>query len=105
MVKSFSLPKVIEMEIDALVESGYYSSRSDVAKDAFRTLFERKSNLRVAGAVELYKEGKVSLGRAAEIANLTIEEFKEILEERDIKIEIDAGEAEEGAEEILEERD
>ncbi len=105
MVKSFSLPKVMEMEIDALVESGYYSSRSDVAKDAFRTLFERKSNLRIAGAVQLYKEEKVSLGRAAEIANITVEEFKEILQERNIKIEIDAAEAEKGAKEILEERD
>lgn len=93
------------MEIDALVESGYYSSRSDVAKDAFRTLFEKKRNLRIAGAVELYKKKKVSLGRAAEIASVTIEEFKEILEERDIKIEIDAKGSEEGAREILEDKD
>lgn len=102
MVKSFSLPKVIEMEIDALVESGYYSSRSDVAKDAFRTLFERKANLRIAGAVQLYKKGDISLGRAAEIASVTIEEFKDILKERNIKIEIDTSDIDEGAKEILE---
>ncbi|MFP4052137.1 MAG: UPF0175 family protein [Thermoplasmata archaeon] len=90
------------MEIDALVESGYYSSRSDVAKDAFRTLFERKANLRIAGAVQLYNKGDISLGRAAEIASVTIEEFKDILKERNIKIEIDTSDIDEGAKEILE---
>ena len=102
MVKSFSLPKVIEMEIDALVECGYYSSRSDVAKDAFRTLFEKKANLRVAGAVQLYKKGDISLGRAAEIASVTIEEFKEILDERNIRRETDTTDIDKGAKEILE---
>ena len=104
MVKTFSLPKIIEMEIDALVDSGYYSSKSDVAKDAFRTLFETKKNLRVVSAVELYKSGKVSLGRAAEIASVSLEEFKNILKSFGVSIEIDVKGSDEGAREILEER-
>jgi len=105
MVKTFSLPKVVEMEIDALVDSGYYSSKSDVAKDAFRTLFETKTNLRIASAVELYRSGKISLGRAAEIASVTIEEFKNILESWGISVEMDTEDIDKGAEEILEEMD
>ncbi|MFB6114916.1 MAG: type II toxin-antitoxin system ParD family antitoxin, partial [Candidatus Nanohalobium sp.] len=33
---SFSLPEVMRDEIDVLVESGEYSSKSDVMRDAFR---------------------------------------------------------------------
>lgn len=39
-------------------------------------------------ALDLYKNKKVSLWRAAEIAGLCLEEFKELLGSRSIKIEI-----------------
>jgi len=84
MTTAFSLPKIMEMEISALVRSGYYSSKSDVAKDAFRTLFDVKKRLKVASAVELYKSEEVSLTRAAEIADIDVEAFKEILKDRGI---------------------
>ena len=86
MTSSSSLPKIVEMEIAALVRAGYYSSKSDVAKDAFRTLLETRKNLKIASAVQLYKEGEVSLTRAAEIADVDIEAFKEILRDRGIPI-------------------
>ncbi len=38
-----------------------------------------KKNPRLAKAIELYKQGEVSLGKAAEIANMGIIEFKEKL--------------------------
>ncbi len=37
-------------------------------------------------AVELYKEGKVSLGKASEIADLSYEEMKELLIKNNIEI-------------------
>ena len=86
MTTAFSLPKIMEMEISALVRSGYYSSKSDVAKDAFRTLFDVKKQLKVASAVELYKSGEVSLTRGAEIAEMDIETFKAILKDRGVAI-------------------
>ena len=88
MTTAFSLPKIMEMEISALVRSGYYSSKSDVAKDAFRTLFGVKKQLKVACAVELYKSEEVSLTRAAEIAEIDVESFKVILKDRGIPIRI-----------------
>ena len=78
--------KIMEMEISALVRAGYYSSKSDVAKDAFRTPFSTRKNLKIASAVELYKDGEVSLTRAAEIADFDIEAFKAILKDRGIRI-------------------
>ncbi len=73
-------------EINALVKSGIYSSKSDVAKDAFRCLLEHRPELKINAAIEMYKGERVSLGRAAEIAGLALLEFKDVLKERCIKI-------------------
>jgi len=81
MPSSYNLPEIMKKEIDALVRAGYYSSKSDVVKDALRTFLDKKENMRVAAAAELYKQGEVSLGKAAEIADMGIVEFKERLAE------------------------
>lgn len=85
MPSSYNLPAIVKKEIDALVKAGYYSSKSDVVKDALRTFLYSKKNLRVAVAVELYKDGEVSLGKAAEIADMNTIEFKERLKELEVK--------------------
>ena len=82
--ETFSLPEIISDEISALVKAGFYSSKSDVAKDALRCLFEHKPHLKVTAAVELYNSGEVSLGRAAEIAEMSTPDFKEALAERGV---------------------
>jgi len=79
MPSSYNLPELVRKEIGALVKAGYYSSKSDVVKDALRAFLESKKNLRLAAAVELYRDGEITLGKAAEIANVGIVEFKEIL--------------------------
>jgi Arc/MetJ-type ribon-helix-helix transcriptional regulator len=81
MPSSYNLPEIVKKEIDALVSAGYYSSKSDVVKDALRTFLDKKKNMRIAAAVELYKREEVSLGKAAEIADMGILEFKERLAE------------------------
>ncbi len=81
MPSSYNLPELVMKEIDALVKAGYYSSKSDVVKDALRTFLDTKKNLRLAAAVELYKREEISLGKAAEIADVGIIEFKERLAE------------------------
>lgn len=79
MPSSYSLPELVKKEVDALVRSGHYSSKSDVVKDALRYLLDNKNSLRLAAAVELYKSGEVSLGKAAEIASIALVEFKDVL--------------------------
>ena len=88
MAEIFALPTIIENEIRALIKYGYYGSVDEVVKDAFRTLLNAKPDLRIAAAVELYKEGAVSLGKAAEIAGVTTIEFKDILADRGIRREV-----------------
>ena len=88
MAEIFALPTIIEKEIRALIKSGYYGSVDEAVKDAFRTLLNAKPDLRTVAAVELYKEGEVSLGKAAEIAGVTTIEFKDILADRGIRREV-----------------
>lgn len=83
-VESVSLPTILSNEIEALVKSGYYSSKSDVIKDALRNLLDNKPKLRISSAIEIYKLGKASLSKCAEIAEISTIEFKELLAEREI---------------------
>ena len=75
----------MQKEIGALVKAGYYSSKSDVVKDALRTFLYSRRSLRSAAAVELYKDGEISLGKAAEIADIGTIEFKERLKELGVR--------------------
>jgi len=71
-------------EFDILVEKGYYPSKSELIKDAFRALLNTKADLRISLAIELYLKEKVSIGRAAELAGMTTIEFKEVMAGRGI---------------------
>ena len=81
---SIFLPKILKEEADALVRKGYYSSRSDVFKNALRFLMQNKADLRVAAAIEMFKEKRISLGKAAELAGVSVIEFKDILADRGV---------------------
>jgi len=85
---TFSLSKRDREEIESLVKTGHFTSKSDVVKTAIRLLKERHPEYRTDIAVNLFKEDKVSLGRAAEIAGMSRESFKEVLKERGIEREI-----------------
>lgn len=81
-------------EIDALVRSEIYRSREEIITDALRALLSMKPGLRIEIAVDLYKNEKVSLWKAAEMAGLCMEEFKDLLASRSIKIEVGGTEEE-----------
>ena len=87
-IEAFSLPEIMKDQIGILVKAGYYSSKSDVAKDAFRCLLEHKPELKAGAAIELFKSGRISLGRAAEVAGVSTVEFKELLAARKIMREV-----------------
>ncbi|KAF5434378.1 MAG: UPF0175 family protein [Methanophagales archaeon] len=88
MAEICASPTIVEKEIRALIKYGYYSSFDEAVKDAFSTLLNAKPDLRIAAVVELYKVGKVSLDKAVEIAVVTTIEFKDILADRGIKMEV-----------------
>jgi len=49
--------------------------------------------LRLLAAIELYREGKLSLGKAAEFAGISVREFLYELRKRDIPLNYDVEEA------------
>jgi len=82
------LSQLQDLEVKALVDSGYYRNTSELFRDALRNLFEVKPSLRISAAIQLYKEEKVSLEKASEISGLSLEEFKEVLANRGLVREI-----------------
>jgi len=82
VAETFSLSETDSQEISALIKAGFYTSKSDLAKDALRCLFTHKPQLKINAAIQLYKEGIVSLGRAAEVAGINTVDFRKILIER-----------------------
>ena len=83
---SFTAPEMLKMELGAIPETGYYDSTSEFLRDAMRTILAARKDLRIAIASVLYKEGKISLGKAVEIADINYEEMKKILVEKGISL-------------------
>lgn len=80
----------IERKIKALVKVGIYSSEMEVIKDAIKNLFREKSYLNVSAAIELYREGQISMNKAAEMAGMTAIGFKDLLINRGLTWKIEA---------------
>lgn len=78
----------VDEELNALLRADIYRSRDDAISDAVRALLTLKPGLRIEIAVDLYRHGKVTLWKAADIASLSMEEFKDILASRSIEIEV-----------------
>jgi predicted HTH domain antitoxin len=61
-------------------------TRSVLIEDAFRALLNLRPWLKAELSIELYLREDVSLLRAAEMADMNIESFKEILKVRGLKV-------------------
>ena len=81
-VESFTLPPLMKEEIEAIPKTGLYSSVSEFLRDAIRAYFSTRRDVRTAVAIQLYTEGKISAGRAAEITDVSNDEMRKILMER-----------------------
>ena len=85
---------VQELELDALVKAGIFRSKSEVVEEALRLLFATRPQLRTEAAIQLLKDGQVTLARAAEIAGVTRWEFEEILADHGLQREVTSDSAE-----------
>ena len=79
----------LEDELKAVVKAGAYSSREEAIRHALEVLLTANPHLRVNTGVELYRHNQVTLSRAAEIAGLEVEAFKERLTEQAVQIVVD----------------
>jgi len=75
----------VQRDIELLQASDRYASEEEFLEDAFRALLAKRPELRVELAVAKYRDGSVSLNRAAEIAGSSPEQFKETLSDRGIR--------------------
>ncbi len=78
------IPDMLREEADLYVESGFFESRSELIREAMREFLEKLDKEKEGIAVDLYRKGKVSLSRAAEISGVGYERMKELLAARGI---------------------
>lgn len=74
----------VDESIDILRRKGSFSSREEFLSEALRTFLKENPDLRRELAVEQFKSNSISLNRAAELAGLSSEEFKEVLADHGI---------------------
>lgn len=74
----------LKEEADILIKEGLYNNKEDLLDDALRALLRENPTFKKKIAVTLYKKEKVSLAKAAEIANLSLDDFKSVLNSENI---------------------
>lgn len=90
-----------EKELNSLVRSKVFSSKEEVIEKAIEALFYHRPELKREVAVDMYKNAEISLWKAAELSGLSLERFKQLLQERGIRIAV--GEGKETSDKRLEE--
>ena len=68
------------------VDLGLYEGERDVIEDGIRHILRSHPEYKIEIAVEKYKQEKASLGKAADIAGVSLEEMKEILKSRRVSL-------------------
>jgi predicted HTH domain antitoxin len=86
---------LLEQGIGAAVRAGLFRDEREALREALSTWFAVKPNLRLEVAIELFKEGVVTLDRAAELAGLNRWTFHDLLIERGVRSEAEADTPEE----------
>jgi predicted HTH domain antitoxin len=81
--------ELLEDELKAIVQAGAYTSKEEVIGHALEVLLAAHEPLRIKTAVELYRQGTVTVTRAAEIAGLELEAFKDQLAAHKVSIPTD----------------
>src|SRR3954467_7352584 len=74
--------EMFDDNLAALVEAGGYDSERELLRVALEALIDAKPELRLEMAITLWRQGKITLGRAAEIAHSDRESFKDELATR-----------------------
>jgi predicted HTH domain antitoxin len=74
----------LRTDLETIATIGGYENADAVVAEAVRELLRQRPELRVSVAVEKYQLDEVSLNRAAELAGVSAEQFKDELAERGI---------------------
>lgn len=83
-----------------LVKAGLYDSEEAVIQDGLRYLLQARPELRLELAVYRYRTEDISLGKAANLAGVSFEQMKEILQSRGVQLRLGPKTQEEALEEV-----
>jgi predicted HTH domain antitoxin len=88
------MPDIISLDLledglSAIKQAGGYGSREEAVVHALEVLLAANSQLRVGTAIELYRQGVVTLSRDVEISGLETDSFKDKLIEGDVALRVD----------------
>ena len=80
---------VLEKKLDAVVKAGLFRSREEVLAEAVNVFFAVRPAMQLEAAIELFKEGEVSLSRAAEMVGADVMTFRKVLVDRGVSITVE----------------
>lgn len=86
MKQTFNLK---EKTFESLIRSKLFKSEEELLKEAIDALFYKRPELKREVAMDMYKNKEISLWKAAQMCGVPMEEFKEILRSRGIRIEVE----------------
>ena len=69
-----------------LVDLALYKDEQEVIEEGVRYILRSHPEYRIEIAIKRYKEEVVSLGKAADLAGISLEEMKEILKTRGVAL-------------------
>jgi predicted HTH domain antitoxin len=75
--------RVLDEIVDVLTEERAVDPKV-VHEEALRLYLNTNPGLKLDGAIALWRKGRISLERAAEVAGLTVPELKEVLAARGV---------------------
>ncbi len=76
------VPEELYEDIERVQEQ----EKTDTSTTVKRLLEEGVKNWKISDAVERYQNGEVSVGKAAELAEVSLWEFTEVLEQRGVEL-------------------
>jgi predicted HTH domain antitoxin len=90
-IAGMSESSTIHWEITQLVKSKLFPDEQAVLRSALRALFQSRPEIRRQMVIRAYTAGEISLGKAAEIMGVSLEEMKDILQENGAEIHMGPG--------------
>lgn len=81
-----TIPDDLTDFMEGAVKAGIFENKSDAIRRVLREYFEENQNARIAAAVSLYEEEKITLGTAARLADTDRFEMRDILREEGIEL-------------------
>jgi predicted HTH domain antitoxin len=83
----------LERELAAAVRAGMFQSEQEALAEVLGTFFTVKPQYRLEAAIEMFKNGEVSLERAAQKAGMNRWRFQDLLKQRGVPIEMEVDDA------------